>query len=110
MIEKFQLGQRVYLLHPQSQLRPYTIIDGIISKISEITTNTKYFDEYLKSLNGEKIEYEVKLTPSGTKIIVKEENIYSELCYLDCKVRKEVELQKMKLRAEAERLTVHIDI
>lgn len=112
MTRKFELGQKVYFLHPQSHLRPYTIIDGIISSIRKIVISTTYLDEFLKKLEGESIkyEYEVKLTPSGTKINVKEEDIYSELCCLKCKTEERVSLEKTKLKLEAEKLAVNIDI
>lgn len=107
----FELGQIVYLEHPQSHLRPNTIIDARIVAIREIKTTTTYYEYDFKTLNGESIkyEYEVRLTPSRTMITVKESEIYSDLNILREKIKEKILLRKQELQKESDNLILEIN-
>lgn len=112
MTKNFELGQTVYLEHPQLHIRPNTIIDAKIIKISEIKIRMTYYEDHYKHLNREAIrrEYEVRLSPSGSLIEVKEEEIYSDVNILREKVKEKILSQKQKLQKEIDNLLVAIDI
>ena len=76
---RYKLGDLVYIVHPQPDIRPNTIIKGIISQIKKIKTSTEHLDYYLEEFNGTKThyEYEVKLQ-SGTKINIDNKNISTD--------------------------------
>lgn len=109
-MKNFELGQVIYLEHPH--IRPNTIIDARIVAIREIKTSIIYYQYHFKDLNGESIrtEYEVRLSPSGTMITVKENEIYADFNILREKIKEKILLRKQELQKEMDSLILEIHI
>ena len=95
---KFQLGQVVYLSHPQ---RPRTITNGKIVEIEEINI-TRITMKYMCSSESNqktlRYNYGVMVFPSMTILLSREDEIYSDLDILKEKIEREAELCKYKLK------------
>jgi hypothetical protein len=110
-MSKFILGQSVYIEHPQSGIAPFVIINVKIVGVVKVARYSYYYHDYMKSLNGEKIDYEyrVQLSPSGSQINVNEDEIFSDLSELKAILEIKLEDKKQRLQKEINNLSVLVD-
>lgn len=111
-MSKFALGEKVYIRHPQSEMRPFTIIDAKIIGVVKVIRFYTHYDYYVCTLNEENVKYEyrVELSPSGSKIEVEEEEIFSDLTLLKEKLNKDLEEERVRLQKKINSLCVVVDI
>jgi len=101
-----RIGDKVYIEHPQSNIRPFVVITAIIEEIKEYST--KKFDSSGKKKISTSIGYTVRLK-SGTLINIREEEVFSKVDELIQNIQREIDKEKKRLNNKLAELKIICD-
>ena len=101
-----KISDKVYIEHPQPNIRPFVIITAIIEEIKEYSTRT--LDHSGKKRTSFSIGYTVRLK-SGTLINIREEEVFSNVDELIQNIQREIDKEKRRLNNKLAELKVICD-